>query len=259
MPIDTRDWYRERYGYRPPDSHRSYRPPRRKLPLGKIFLILLIVACVVATIYTGYLLLTHRTNWGVGAIVFAADIGVLIWNASALRKWGVGARTIISIFLVIAFLGTTACAFGGVEPFSSAKSEIASWFETGGTQTPPASTYPVELYSLATPIDPDTSMMLRTIQYWEGDSSRMIKFRATKSPWVVNSGYTPTSQISTKFHIMVYRDEDYKQPAIWADFGYEKTHDPLKGIYSVIMEETGDFIIDVDASGCEWWVKVGEE
>jgi len=150
MPIDTRDWYRERYGYRPPDSHRSYRPPRRKLPLGKIFLILLIVACVVATIYTGYLLLTHRTNWSVGAIVLAADIGVLIWNISVLRKYRVGAGTVISILVVITLLGAIVSAFAGVEPFSDAKAEVVGWFQKVGSQTPtprssPASEYPADI------------------------------------------------------------------------------------------------------------------
>ena len=146
MPIDTRDWYREKYGYKSPTSHKSYRPPRRRLPPGKIFLILLIVACVVATIYTGYLLFTHRTNWGVGAIVLAADIGVLIWNISAFRKWRVGAGTIISILVVIAFLGATACALGGVQPFSAAKNNIVSWFENASSQTPGLSLPPVSEY-----------------------------------------------------------------------------------------------------------------
>lgn len=38
MPIDTRDWHRERYGYR---------LPGRKFPWAKIFLLLLVIACVV--------------------------------------------------------------------------------------------------------------------------------------------------------------------------------------------------------------------
>lgn len=150
MPIDTRDWYREKNGYKSPPSHKSYRPPRRKLPPGKIFLILLIVACVVATIYTGYLLFTHRTNWGVGAIVLAADIGVLIWNISVLRKYRVGTGTVISILVVIALLGATVSAFAGVEPFSDAKAEVVAWFQEVGSQTPtpqspPASKYPADI------------------------------------------------------------------------------------------------------------------
>lgn len=38
MPIDTRDWHREKYGYR---------PPGKKFPWAKIFLLLLVIACVV--------------------------------------------------------------------------------------------------------------------------------------------------------------------------------------------------------------------
>ena len=152
MPIDTRDWYREKkHDYKPPhETWKSYRYPKRKPPLARIFVVFLLVACVVATAYTGYLLFTHQTNWIVGAIVFAADIGVLFWNISAFRKWRIGARTLVPIFLVIAFLGATACAFGGVAPFSSAKNEVVSWFQNigsqgGGTQPSPPSTYPAEI------------------------------------------------------------------------------------------------------------------
>jgi len=150
MPIDTRDWYREKYGYRPPHSHRSYRPPRGKVPLGKIFLIFLLVACVVAIAYTGYLLFTHQTNWVVGAIVLTADIGVLIWNISVLRKYRVGVGAVISILVVIVLLGATISAFAGVEPFSDAKAEVVAWFQKVGShtptlQSPPASEYPADI------------------------------------------------------------------------------------------------------------------
>lgn len=106
------------------------RPPKSKLRPSKIFLIFLITACVVVTVYTGYLLFTHQTNWVVWAIVLAADIGVLIWNISALRRWSVGAGTVISIFLVIAFLGATACAFSGVEPFATYKDLVSNKITT---------------------------------------------------------------------------------------------------------------------------------
>jgi len=127
VPIDTRDWYKEkRHDYKPP--HNRWKPPRRKLPAGKIFLIFLIVACVVATIYTSYLLFTHRTNWGVGAIVLAADIGVLIWNIAVLRKYRVGAGTVISILVAITLLGAIVSAFAGVEPLAGYKDRIINNF-----------------------------------------------------------------------------------------------------------------------------------
>jgi len=125
---------------------------------------------------------------------------------------------------------------------------------------------PVELYSLNkyTLVEKDlplnmSSIMLRTIERWEGDGSKEIKFKATKSPWVVNAGYTPTSQISTKFRLFVYSAAQSEQPLMFATFGYEETEGPFKGVHSLIVEGTGDYIIYISASGCEWWVKVGVE
>lgn len=148
-----RDTYTSKYyneNQTPYAKSAEYKSLRRKLPLGKISLIFLIVACVVATIYTGYLLFTHRTNWGVGAIVLAADIGVLIWNISILRKYRVGAGTVISILVVIALLGATVSAFAGVEPFADAKAGVVAWFQkvrrqTPTPQSPPASKYPADI------------------------------------------------------------------------------------------------------------------
>jgi hypothetical protein len=68
----------------------------------------------------------------VGAIVLAADIGVLIWNISVLRKYRVGAGTVISILVVIAFLGATVSAFAGIEPVASYKDKALSFV---GSQT----------------------------------------------------------------------------------------------------------------------------
>jgi hypothetical protein len=30
-------------------------------------------------------------------------------------------------------------------------------------------------------------------------------------------------------------------------------------VYAVLVEEKGDYTIEVKASGCEWWVKIGYE
>ena len=116
----------------------------------KAFLVLLVIACLVAAIYTGYLLFTHQTDPVVGTIILLADIGVLIWNISVLRKYRVGAGTVISILVVIALLGATVSALAGVEPFSDAKAEVVTWFQNVGSQThelslPPASKYRADI------------------------------------------------------------------------------------------------------------------
>ncbi|MCD6453321.1 MAG: hypothetical protein J7K77_03440, partial [Dehalococcoidales bacterium] len=137
---------------------RSYSYPKRKS-----FLIFLLVACLGALIYAGYLLFTHKTDPVIGTIILAADIGVLIWNISVLRKWKVGARTIVAIAVVIAVLGATTGAFAGIQPFSTAKNELVTWFQKAPSQpseqqlppsavpipsstpTPPASECPADI------------------------------------------------------------------------------------------------------------------
>lgn len=92
----------------------------------KAFLIFLLVACLVAAIYTGYLLFTNRTDLVIGTIIFGVGIGVLIWNISVLRKLRVGTRTVVAIAVAIALLGATTGAFAGVEPLASYKDAIVN-------------------------------------------------------------------------------------------------------------------------------------
>jgi hypothetical protein len=217
MPIDTRDWYREKYGDKPPSGHRPYRPSGGRPSSSKVFLTFLVIACIAATVYTGYLLFSDQTNWIVGAIVFAADVGVLIWNISALRKWRVGIGTALSILLVIAFLGATACALGGVEPFSSARDKVTSWFQSGTSEPTHelsnSTQYFVEreltgLDRNYVPQYRDIYMELTTVAYWEKDTSEsrilwshpvtgtkytewIIEFEAHQAQWVINWYYKP--------------------------------------------------------------------
>lgn len=123
--------------------------------MKKTFLVLLVIACLTAAIYTGYLLFTHRIDPVIGVILLLADIGVLIWNISVLKKYRVGAGTVISIFFIIAILGATIGAFAGVEPLSDAKAEVVTWFQDLGGQTPqhqlpPASKYPADISGYVT-------------------------------------------------------------------------------------------------------------
>jgi len=112
----------------------------RKLPRGgftarKAFLIFLLIACVAAAVWAGYLLFTNRTAPVIGTIIFVVDIGVLIWNISVLRKWRVRTGTVVAIAVIIAVLAATTAAFAGVEPFSSAKANVVAWFQKAGTET----------------------------------------------------------------------------------------------------------------------------
>jgi len=129
---------------------RRWFPTLGGFSLKRTFLILLVMACLVAAVWTGYLLFTDKINPIVGTIILLADIGVLIWNISVLKKYRVGTGNIISIFLVIVILGAIIGAFSGVKPFSTVKSELVDWFQglhSGTSQEGPhsASEYPAEI------------------------------------------------------------------------------------------------------------------
>lgn len=153
----SRPWWHDDYWKRRGRSPREYKTPKSRFSRRKSFLIFLLIACLVTLIYTGYLLFTHRTDPIIGTIILVADIGVLIWNISVLRKWKVGARTIVAIAVVIAVLGATTGAFADIKPFSTAKSEVVTWFQKAPSQPseqlpppaelpfPTASEYPADI------------------------------------------------------------------------------------------------------------------
>jgi len=95
------------------------------------FLVLLVIACLAATVWTGYLLLTNKTDPTIGFIILLANIGVLIWNISLLKKYRVGAGTVIFVLLLIALLGTTVSAFAGVQPLSTYKDNAITIVKEG--------------------------------------------------------------------------------------------------------------------------------
>jgi ribosomal protein L37AE/L43A len=131
----------------------------------KAFLIFLLIACLAAAVWAGYLLFANRTDPVIGTIIFVADIGVLIWNISVLRKWGVRARTIVAIAVVIALLPATTGAFADIKPFSTARNELVTWFQKAPSQPseqlpplteqqpPPVSTYPADISGRVTIAD----------------------------------------------------------------------------------------------------------
>ena len=96
------------------------------------------------------------------------------------------------------------------------------------------------------------SMNLRTDKSWTGSSSQDLKYTPPKTPWVINAGYTVTSKISSKFVVTV---SNAKYNLI---FGPQLS--PINDkVWGITMEELGNFIIDVQSSGCDWWIKIGVE
>lgn len=100
------------------------------------------------------------------------------------------------------------------------------------------------------------TMMLETKGSWEGNASQIIHFNATKSPWVLNSDCRVTSQIESHFNINAWLAGDTD---VFATIRYVSNYYNNNGCIRFVGTGTGDFIIAVDSSGCEWWVKVGVE
>lgn len=109
-----------------------------------------------------------------------------------------------------------------------------------------------EKYYVSTVTQPNRIVELRTIKRWEGEGEKEIRFKAEKSPWVVNGGYEATSQIASTFYVSVSKKMN----------GFEVSPMPFTsktGIQNILVEETGNFTIRIKASGCNWWIKVGIE
>jgi len=94
--------------------------------MRKAFLVLLVIACLAAAAYTGYLLYTRQTEPIVGGVILLIDIGVLVWNISILRRYRVSFGTVFTIFLLTALLVSTVGAFAGVAPLADAKDRVVT-------------------------------------------------------------------------------------------------------------------------------------
>ncbi len=98
---------------------------------------------------------------------------------------------------------------------------------------------------------------LTTIFSMEGTGPAIIPISWTQTPWVINAGYTVTSSISYEFEAYVCSG---KPESCYCEFlndidqhGYVKT----KTVHFSGGVEWS--FIKVEASGVEWWVKIGVE
>jgi len=383
----------------------KYRLSRDGFSWSRLFLVILIVICCAAIVWTGNLLFTNQISITAGIIVILAAIGVLIWNISLQQRYKARACTVFAVFIVTILIAATVCAFSGVEPLSTMKQELTTSIErfTGQTQEQflsdqkypahisgrvviadkviaknkdtqnrielissedkvwwvidisvknigceeeitasydrwaveadaqiyyaksymdmiPAS-YPmnviigqtgqttfrflvpdglrvgeakliyqgsgaafygtlsggekVPLYDwdsrtvVKEPIEDyivsNKRMQLRTIANWQGSESTPIRFKASKSPWVVNWKYEKVSKIGYKFDILVIDEAEYeilaKNAATnWASFSelWGSAWSPDK-YGSIVVPKAGNFVVLINASGVKWWVKVGVE
>ena len=139
---------------------------------------------------------------------------------------------------------------------------------------PPTSTSPLdepsesgsstnlELYYCGEPFSEDCFITLNTIKSLRGNGPIREYITVNQSPWIVNYDWRQTSNIGYECSVDVWEGKvsphSYAQSA--GGFGFQNnTSDTLRGVYCMKVYKTGDFTIQVEASGCEWWVKVGIE
>jgi len=107
-----------------------------------------------------------------------------------------------------------------------------------------------------------TYQTLYTDKSWTGSLSKKISYHPSQAPWVVNAGYTPTSKLGSKFEIYVWKElGNGIQESATEIFGRNGTFKDANGndLTAMVVEDIGNYTIDITASGCDWWVKIGVE
>jgi hypothetical protein len=142
---------------------------------------------------------------------------------------------------------------GTVLPASSSSLDESS--ETG---TPTQ----LDLYYCGGPFSRECFITLKTIKSLRGNSPTIEYITVDQSPWMVNYGWNRTSSIGHECSVDVWEGrvgpDGYARSAGGSGF-QNNVSDTLKGAYCIKVYKTGDFTIQIKASGCEWWVRVGIE
>jgi hypothetical protein len=142
---------------------------------------------------------------------------------------------------------------GGPSPSAS------SPHESGGAGAPAN----LELYYCGDFVVSNRFMTLQTIYSKAGNGSVWDYITVNQSPWVMNYQSKQTSDIGYEFYFDIWQGNE--RPRIneimpSSGFGFRNTdRGPLYDVYNLIFYDTGKFTIDIKASGCEWWIKVGIE
>lgn len=110
-------------------------------------------------------------------------------------------------------------------------------------------------YMLAgTPIFPEI-IKLRVIRKWFGDDSRSINFKSDTPPYVINVVRTEvTSKIASRLTAQVYKKGD-----VFKIGDMPITSRKMPEISAFVIGQKGDFVIELEATGCNWEVFVGKE
>ncbi|GAJ07412.1 unnamed protein product, partial [marine sediment metagenome] len=192
----------------------------------------------------------------------ALGVIIFLWSWSIVRKYRPSDGVVIIAIIIIALFASATAAYAGIEPMAGAKDKFITTFEGIEIKPEQRKADSIEVVQRHIYYIPPTGVIgnwkqgnLVTVKEWKGTDSKDISFNADKTPWVLNAGYKATSQISVKFNIQVLKDIPELRD-VELSFMTLTTRD---GIRAATIEEKGRFTIQVDASGCEWWVRVGTE
>jgi hypothetical protein len=101
--------------------------------------------------------------------------------------------------------------------------------------------------------DMNKVIKLNIIGVWEGSESKDIPINTKRSPLVVNGMGYVNSKISSSFNIHVVISDINGIKLL------ENPRSNSTGLQAVVVNQMGQFAIQVQASGASWWIKAGIE
>jgi tryptophan-rich sensory protein len=230
----------------------------------RVFLNVFVLFLVGAIIWTAVQTFSQRLGAGplVGALLIIGELALFIW------MWKVVARNSwrwpsLKLTVVAAVIISAIAAFAGVSPFDAYKDTVvhgtSQLFAGIGNRTTGQELQPTTTASVASSREEYLFLQggwktgnLRTVGQWTGTDSRDISFKTGDTPWVLNAGYSPTSQIRSSFTVTVIGDALMQGTTVTRFINPE-------GVETAIVQQKGAFTIRVTASGARWWVRVGVE
>jgi hypothetical protein len=174
---------------------------------------------------------------------------------------------ITSFFLVCLLLGIASCTTPSMTTPVSQTPQSTSQPPKPIIPTPSQPHPPtiLELYYTGDTMFSDKYITLNTVYSKTGTGSFRDYITINQSPWVINWDYIQTSNIGQEFYFDIWPvgSEKPRLSEIMptSGFGYEDTNrqSPLYGVENLIFDNAGTFNIDIFASGCNWWIKIGVE
>jgi len=119
------------------DSMVKHRRGRDSFNWLRLFLTILLVACIFTIAWTVKQIFTNHISRSAAIILILTAVGVLIWNILLLHRYKVTGGIVFALFIVIAVISSTTFAFAGVEPFASLKQKLVTSATSSSIQAGP--------------------------------------------------------------------------------------------------------------------------